>query len=471
MVYGQDIRRDWYIDEMEELHEDWNFKHPGIFGKVYDETYDKMVFKEKKLEKKLRAWEFKSGEIILNKMQLATMNLGIYSFIRPDRKRIVNLTVSAEGNLGKTFIQSKLAEMWPSVCIQYDWTNQFKNLTCALQKKPELAMLFLDIARDKQFIDMQTAEKLKNEHVLCEKYDSKELVLPNLSVNICANDMPNVVTLSSDRWNVLMAYQWKGELKNVFISEQNPFFRPWIYREYQFALQVRNENGMQPRPQTPCQRTTGPYELHPKSLTGCWCKDLTDEQMDGLDDTEFIKNMIEENGGKWYTVPPSEQEIKIIHKQKEQEKLDRMMAEADEEEDYLPSAQPVPETPNQPIRNDVLPEVIQNRRTQRSSVIQAPIRREIFPSQQVSVIQSGSIPPAEVSVIQSGPVPPTDVIQEALNELEQWQGQPINMEDFSMFDEFDADIQYRESQQQQQQQEIDPNDFATNRDIMYLHQL
>ena len=147
------------------------------------------------------------------------------------------------------------------------------------------------------------------------------------------------------------------------------------------------------------------------------------------------------------------------------------MAEADEEEDYLPSAQPVPETPNQPIRNDVLPEVIQNRRTQRSSVIQAPIRREIFPSQQVSVIQSGSIPPAEVSVIQSGPVPPTDVIQEALNELEQWQGQPINMEDFSMFDEFDADIQYRESQQQQQQQEIDPNDFATNRDIMYLHQL
>ena len=61
-------------------------------------------------------------------MQLATMNLGIYSFIRPDRKRIVNLTVSAEGNLGKTFIQSKLAEMWPSVCIQYDWTNQFKNL-------------------------------------------------------------------------------------------------------------------------------------------------------------------------------------------------------------------------------------------------------------------------------------------------------------------------------------------------------
>ena len=92
--------------------------------------------------------------------------------------------------------------------------------------------------------------------------------------------MPNVVTLSSDRWNVLMAYQWKGELKNVFISEQNPFFRPWIYREYQFALQVRNENGMQPRPQTPCQRTTGPYELHPKSLTGCWCKDLTDEQMD-----------------------------------------------------------------------------------------------------------------------------------------------------------------------------------------------
>ena len=60
----------------------------------------------------------------------------------------------------------------------------FRKLTCALSEKPELAMLFLGITGDQQFIDMQTADKLKNKHGICEKYDSKELVLSNLSVNI-----------------------------------------------------------------------------------------------------------------------------------------------------------------------------------------------------------------------------------------------------------------------------------------------
>lgn len=120
---------------------------------------------------------------------------------RPD-DRSVNLIINKSGNKGKTFLAmwcltNRVGRMIPPL-------NDYKEVVQAVMDMPTSRAYFLDVPRSQEKKQLRgffgACEQIKNGHVFDCRYSFKEKLFEPPHLWVFTNEMPELSTLSRDRW-------------------------------------------------------------------------------------------------------------------------------------------------------------------------------------------------------------------------------------------------------------------------------
>lgn len=122
----------------------------------------------------------------------------------PIHPREINCIINEEGNIGKSAFCKYMAYHHDIPVLGWGKTGDLLNL---VSKMPNKRAYFFDLARTKPKDwaggDIYSAmEGVKNGHFVNTKYETKSVLMKQPHVWIFTNNMPDMTTMSSDRWKL-----------------------------------------------------------------------------------------------------------------------------------------------------------------------------------------------------------------------------------------------------------------------------
>lgn len=119
---------------------------------------------------------------------------------KPD-KRTIHWFWEPLGNVGKTTLCKYLVAKKDALML----TGKSNDMYHSLSKNPnKRKIILIDVPRSTQdYINYGAIEQIKNGLVFSGKYDSIQLVFNCPHVFVFANETPDVLKMSTDRWNII----------------------------------------------------------------------------------------------------------------------------------------------------------------------------------------------------------------------------------------------------------------------------
>lgn len=123
----------------------------------------------------------------------------------PD-SRTIHWYWDSKGNIGKSYLVKYINIIRNDVIVGEGKTNDiFNQVKVLMDEKIIPKIIIVDVPRSSlDYINYSAFEKLKNGLIFSGKYEGGKCIFPCPHVLVFANEPPNILKLSNDRWKITM---------------------------------------------------------------------------------------------------------------------------------------------------------------------------------------------------------------------------------------------------------------------------